>query len=148
MIRPVLAVVLATALLGAALPVAERAERDRNAALATGELERLADRAAGLAADNDPVPPEADPAGTTVEVRAPEPQFTDGGRVGVGNDSLVWDPAGGSNETVESPVPIRVASPIRVVEATALRLSLVRVEGEAVVRVERAPGDREGGQGI
>lgn len=139
MIRAVLAVVLATALLGAALPVAERAERDRDAALAAGELERLADRAGRLAADNDPVPLVDNPAATTVVVRPPDPQFTDGGRVVVADDRLVWQPERGSNETVESPVPIRVPSPIRVVEATALRLSLVRVDGEAVVRVERAP---------
>ena len=66
MIRAVLAVALASALLGAALPTVERAERDRNAALAAGELERLADRAERLAADNDAVPPGDDPAATTV----------------------------------------------------------------------------------
>lgn len=136
-IRAVLAVALATALLGAALPVAERAERDRNAALATGELQRLADRVGRLAGDSDPVPPQDAPASTTVEVRPPDPRFTDGGRVVVGNDSLVWQPEGGSNRTVESPVPVRVASPIRLAEPTTLRLSFVRVDGEAVVRVER-----------
>lgn len=153
MIRAVLAVLLATALLGAALPVAERAERDRNAALATGELQRLADRAGQLAVDNDPVSPSAAPAATTVAVRPPDPQFTDGGRVVVADDRLLWEPRRGENETVESPVPIRVASPIRIVDETDLRLSFVRVEdapdGEpgAVVRVEhccRATRSTEG----
>lgn len=141
MIRVVLAVALATALLGAALPVAERAERDRNAALATGELERLADRAGRLAVDNDPVPPSDGPATTTVAVAPPDSQFTRGGRIVVADDRLVWQPDRGEHESVESPVPIRVESPIRVVEGTDLRLSLVRDDGEAVVRVERAQGD-------
>lgn len=138
MIRVVLAAALATALLGASLPVAERAERDRNAALATGELERLADRAERLAADNDPVDPGDDPAATTVDVTPPEPQFTDGGRIVVGNDRLAWRPERGSNETVETALRLRVEAPLRVADRERLRLSLVRSDGDAVVRVESA----------
>lgn len=52
-IRVVLAVALSVALLGASLPVAERVERDRNAALATNELQDLARAADRLAATND-----------------------------------------------------------------------------------------------
>ena len=55
MIRVVVAVALATALLGASLPAAERVERDRNAALATNELQELATAADRLVATNDPV---------------------------------------------------------------------------------------------
>lgn len=139
MIRVVLAVALATPLLGVALPVAERAERDRNADLATGELQRLADRAAKLAADNDPVAPGENPAATTVAVAPPDPAFTRGGAIVVADDRLVWQPERGENETVEGPVPIRVASSIRIAEGVDLRLSYVRVDGEGVVRVERAP---------
>lgn len=138
MIRVVLAAALATALLGIALPVAESAERDRNADLATGELQRLADRAGRLAEHNDPVAPGADPAATTVVVTSPEPQFTDGGRVVVRNGSLAWQPDAGAAETVEPPVPVRVDAPIRVTERTRLRLSFVSVDGRAVVRVARA----------
>ena len=140
MIRVVLAAALATALLGIAFPVAESAERDRNADLATGELQRLADRAGRLAQRNDPVAPGATPAATTVQVTPPESQFTDGGRIVVADDRLVWQPEQGGNEAVGSPVPIRVASPIRLVEEADLRLSYVHLDGEAVVRVERAPG--------
>lgn len=137
MIRVVLAVALTTALLGAALPTVERAERDRDAALATGELERLADRADRLAADSDPVAPGDAPAATTVEVTPPQPQFTDGGRLVVGDDRLVWWPERGRNETVDPPAPVRVEAPIHITGPTRLRLSFVRVDGEAVVRIER-----------
>ena len=129
LIRVVLAVALATALLGASLPVAERVERDRNAALATGELQRLAARADRLAADNDPVAPGDDPATATVVVRPPEPVVTDGGRLVVGDDGLVWRPRDGRDRSVESPVPLSVADAVRVSERARLRLSLVRVDG-------------------
>lgn len=137
MIRVVLAVALASALLGAALPTVERAERDRNAALAAGELERLADRAERLAADNDPVEAGNDPAAVTVAVAPPRPRFTDGGRLVVRDDRLAWWPERGRNETVETSVPIRVEAPIRLTSRTRLRLSFVRVGGEGVVRIER-----------
>lgn len=137
MIRVVLAVALATALVGVSLPVAERAERDRNAALATGELQRFADRADRLARENDPVEPGGVPAATTVIVDPPDPVVTDGGRILVAG-TLVWQSRGGPNETVEPPVSLRVESPIRAADRTRLRLSLVRVDGGAAVRVERA----------
>ena len=137
MIRVVLAVALASALLGAALPTVERAERDRNAALAAGELERLADRAERLAADSDPVDAGNDPAAVTVAVTPPQPLFTDGGRLVVRDDGLVWWPERGSNVTVAVSVPIRVEAPIRLTSRTRLRLSFVRAGGGRVVRVER-----------
>jgi hypothetical protein len=138
-IRVVLAVALATRLLGASLPVAERAERGRNAHLATGELQRVADRAGSLAADNDPVGAGSTPARTTVTLESPDPSVTDGGRLVVGNGTLTWQPDHGSNETVESPVPIRVSSPIRVVERLRVRLTYLRVDGAPVVRAAPAP---------
>lgn len=137
MIRVVLTIALASALLGAALPTVERAERDRNAALAAGELERLTDRAERLAADNDPVEAENDPAAVTVAVTPPQPLFTDGGRLVVRDDRLAWWPARGSNETVEASVPIRVEAPIQLTSRTRLRLSFVRADGEGAIRIER-----------
>jgi hypothetical protein len=139
-IRVVLAVVLASALLGATLPVAERAERDRNAAVATAELQRLADSAGRLSADNDPVAAGAAPASTTVVVALPRPRLVDGGRVVVADDRLVWQPATGANRTVRTPVPLRVATPISVADRARLRLSLVRGNGSAVVIVELTGG--------
>lgn len=138
MIRVVLAAVLATALLGATLPVAERAERDRNAALATGELQRLADRASRLAADNDPVARGRTPAAATLVVASPRPRVTDRGRLLVADDRLEWQLVTGPTRPIQSPVPIRVVAPIRVADRAHLRLSLVRADGAPVVRVERA----------
>jgi hypothetical protein len=137
-IRVVLAVLLGTALLGASLAAAERAERDRNTALATDELDALATEAELLAARNDPVDPGRSPATTTVTLRPPEPTLTDGGRLHVAEGRLVWTPRTGPNRTVRSEVPIRVEAPLRIADRTDLRLSLYRVDGEAVVRVRRA----------
>lgn len=138
MIRVVLAVALAAALLGASLPVAERVERDRNAALATTELQELTRAADRLVADNDPVVPSRTPAETVVVVAPPTPTVTDGGRIVVGDDRLVWAPATGDNRTVEASADLRVEGTLVLADDTRLRLSLVRDAGGPVVVVERA----------
>lgn len=138
MIRVVLAVVVATALLGASLPAAERVERDRNAALATGELQRLADRAERLAADSHALAPTDDPARLSFVVTPPEPVVTDGGRLLVAEDSLVWWPKRGRNRSVDASVAIGVDAPIRITDRTRLHLAFVRREGAAIVHVRRA----------
>lgn len=138
MIRVALAVALATALLGASLPVAERVERNRNAALATTELQELARAADRLAARNDPVAPSRTPAETVVVVEPPTPTVTDGGRIVVADDRLVWAPATGANRTVEAAADIRVQGRLVLADATRLRLSLVRAAGGPAVDVERA----------
>jgi predicted dinucleotide-binding enzyme len=140
LIRVVLAVALATALLGASLPVAERVERDRNAALATDELQELARAADRLAADNDPVALSATPAERVLVVRPPAPTITDGGRIVVDDDRLTWAPATGDNHSVEAAAELQVSEPIVLAEPTRLRLSFVRSDGPPVVRVERAKG--------
>ncbi|WP_336134650.1 DUF7311 family protein [Natronomonas amylolytica] len=146
MIRVVLAVLLGSALLGASLPAAERAERDRNAALATDELDALATEAELLAARNDPVEVGRSPATTTVTLRPPNPTLTDGGRIHVADGRLVWMPRTGPNRTVRNEIPIRVAAPLRIEESTTLQLSLYRIDGESVVRVRRAKVEK-GGRG-
>lgn len=143
MIRVVLAVALGTALVGASLPAAERAERDRNAALATDELDALATEAERLAARNDPVDANASPATTTVTLRPPEPTFTDGGRFHVADGRLAWAPRRGPNVSVRSEVPIRVDGFLRIDRRTELRLSLYRVDGQAVVGVRLAGVQKE-----
>lgn len=133
MIRVVLAVVLTTALLGVAFPSAERADRERNAALAIDELERLADTAERLAAKNDPVAPGDTPAATTVVIDVPEPTFADRGRVRLRDNELRWEPSGGRNHTIGLSVPFRVEAPIVATDRVRLRLSLVRLDGRVVV---------------
>ncbi|WP_299233699.1 DUF7311 family protein [Natronomonas sp.] len=133
MIRVVVAVVLSSALLGAALPSAERADRERNAALATAELEAIADRAARLAAENDPVAPGRTPAAITVSIDVPQPTFADGGRVRIRRDELRWEPIDGPNRSVGLPVELRVESSIVLTDRARIRLSLRRIDGDAVV---------------
>ncbi|MFW5963419.1 MAG: DUF7311 family protein [Natronomonas sp.] len=138
MIRVVLAVVVATALFGVSLPAAERVERDRNAELATDELSSLAREADALADGNAALEAGRVPAGTTVVVDPPDPSLTDGGRLVVGNDRLVWAPRTGRNRTVESAVPIRVETPLVLTGRTRLRLSLISIGRAVVVRIRRA----------
>lgn len=137
MIRVVLAVALATALVGVSLPAAERAEADRNRALATNELQTVASQAERLAADNDAVAADNDPAATTIAVTPPAPTFTDGGRIHVDDDHLSWQPNVGSNGTVESQTPICTDALLSIGKRTTLRLSLVQVDDTHCVRVEQ-----------
>ena len=138
MIRVVVAVALATALLGASLPAAERVERDRNAALATNELQELATAADRLVATNDPVSASGTPAESIVVVAPPTPTLTDGGRVEVADDRLAWLPETGDERTVEAAATLRVDEPLVLSELTRLRLRLVGTNDGPVVRVERA----------
>lgn len=141
MIRVVLAVVLSSALLGASLPVADRAERHRNAALATAELAALDDRARRLAAGNDPVEEGEHPAAATIRLAVPSPVVTDGGRIVVDDDRLVWAPVGGPNRTVDPSVPLSVEGPISITGATHVRLVLVDGGGEVSARDDSGAGD-------
>ena len=138
MIRVVVAVALATALLGASLPAAERVERDRNAALATNELQELATAADRLVATNDPVAASGTPAESMVVVAPPTPTLTDGGRVEVADDRLAWLPETGDERTVGAAATLRVDEPLVLAELTRLRLRLVGTDDGPVVRVERA----------
>lgn len=137
MIRVVLAVALASALLGTALPSAERADRERNTAIATAEIEALADTATRLAAENDAVGAGQTPAAATVTVDVPQPTLADGGRIEIRNDGLRWDPFDGRTRTVDPPVPLHVESPIVLTDRTRIRLSLVRIGGRTVVSLRR-----------
>jgi len=138
-IRFVLAVVLAGALLSATLPAVERADRDRSAALAETELESLAATAERLAAENDPVAPAAGPAGTTVVLEAPSRTFGKSGRFRIDNATLRFERPDGENRTVRTTAPVRTPRPI-VGPTVRLRLSFVRVDGRAVVSIERERG--------
>lgn len=142
MIRIVLAVVISAALLGIALPSAERADRDRNTALAIDELERTAHTADRLAAENDPVPATEKPAATTIELTPPDPAFTEaGGYFRIDDDELLWEVSTEVSRTVSSTVPIRVEDPLVITERTRLRLRFVRLDEKSVVQI-RLENDR------
>ena len=139
----VLAVALAVALVGVSLPVAERVERDRNAALATNDLQDVARAADRLARDNDPVTRAGEPAATILKVGPPAPTVTDGGRIVLTGERLLWAPATGENRSVEPAVVVAVpAGPIVLADPTRLRLTLVGEAGAPVVRIERARVER------
>jgi hypothetical protein len=139
-IRVVLAVVVSAALLGIGLPAAEQAERDRNAALAAAELERLAGAAERLAAENDPVEPGRSPAGATLELDVPAPTFAEPGRIRIGDDRLRWVHRRGRNRTVVPAVPIRAETPIVATGRLRIRLTFVRRGDASAVRVRALDG--------
>jgi hypothetical protein len=138
--RVVLAVVVSAALLGTGLPAAEQAERDRNAALAVAELERLAGAAERLAAENDPVESGRSPAGATLELGVPAPTFAEAGRIRIGSERLRWVHGRGRNRTVVPTVPIRVETPIVATGRLRVRLALVRSGDASAVRIRAAGG--------
>lgn len=138
MIRLVLAVILSTALLGTALPAAERVEQDRNAELATAELERVAEAAGRLAAENDPVEPTDIPAGTTLTLDVPSSRFTEQGQIRIAGGELRWVLREGDNRTVVPNTPIHIETPIVTADRVRLRLSFVSVDDSPTVRIASA----------
>lgn len=134
MIRVVLAVVLASALLAASLPIAERTERDRNAAVALEELDRVATAAHSLYEENDPA---TEGARAMLEVAVPEPSVSSGGRLVLENDRFAWVPERGPTRTVRVDVPVSTSG-IVVTDVVSIRLTLLEIAGNAVVRIELA----------
>jgi hypothetical protein len=134
-IRVVLAVALSATLLGIGLPAAEQAEQDRNAELATAELESVASEAHRLAATSDPVAPPEIPAGITVTLETPASRFAEPGQIRIDSKRLQWVPPTGRNRTVVPDAPIRVKHPIVTAKRLRVRLSLLRRDGDSVVRV-------------
>lgn len=135
-IRVVLAVLLSAALFGVAMPSVEQVDRERTVALALAELEQLGDTAEQLAAENDPVHPSNTPPATSVTLVPPEPTVTDSGRFRLADGALRWEPATGRDRTVEPAVPIRITRPTTIAERTRVRLALIQLEGDPVVRME------------
>lgn len=101
MLRVVLAVVLASALLGATLPLVERARVGHSEAQVSSELDRLETAATDLADRNDPVPANRTGARRTLTLRLPENSWARAGvsRLTVGPASapkpLRWQVDGG-----------------------------------------------------
>lgn len=79
MIRVVVTVVIATALLAASLPAVDSARGDRTAAHLDGELATLTDAAASLVDRDDPTPPSVSGARRVVTLTLPTRSWTAAG---------------------------------------------------------------------
>lgn len=139
MIRVLLAVVLAAALVGYALPAVEQARASRADTLARDELTDFRATAVQFAATNDPVP--AGTAGATLLVTVRVPRDTALG-IGVGphDESLAWDRAGRTR--VETDIRFDGTLWLRESGRHRLRLSLVERGRDRVVRVRRFKPER------
>lgn len=170
MLRAVLAVALAAALLAVSLPVVEDARRDHAGSRVRSELRGVERAARALAADSDPVPVGAAGARRSVTVRlpargwhaAPVAFVAVGGTVGnasdpAGSDVLAWRLAGGPRHAIRvEGIDIHRAEggelapdgrPLVLGGAGRhdLRLSLASHDGRAVVLVRRRGFNREDG---
>lgn len=163
MLRAVLAVVLAVALVGAAVPAIERARDRRAANLAEGQLSLVAERATGLATAEEATADGA--ARRVVSVAVPDDgivtsalEFLAVGGVpdcGTPRDTAAGDVVayrlkGGPTRVRHLPVDLRVVTGGRVREDddplvlegdARLTLSLVRDGDERRVHVQRGAGD-------
>jgi len=162
-LRAVLAVALAVALLAASLPAVDRARRDHADSQVRGQLERLATAARALAARNDPVPVGDAGATRALTLRLPARGWRSAGvaYVAIGGvpgnattdtpdgDVLAWRLAGGpprvvrvEGVAVHTVADDRIAPdgrPLVLRESGRHRveLSLVRHRGRPVVLVRR-----------
>lgn len=163
MLRAVLAVALAVALLAASLPAVDRARRDHADSQVRGQLERLATAARTLAARNDPVPVGNAGATRTVTLRLPARGWRSAGvaYVAIGGvpgnvttdtpdgDVLAWRLAGGPTRVVRvEDVAVHTVADGRVAPdgrplvvhepgRHRVELSLVRHRGRPLVLVRR-----------
>jgi hypothetical protein len=158
-LRVVLAVVLAVAVLAVALPVVERARTQRSADLAEGSLARVAERATGLAATDEATGGGAARRVVSVTVPAGGPGTTRvaylavGGapdcatpRDASGGDVVAYRLRGGPTRVRHLPVDLRVRTdgrlrddddPLVLRDDARLVLSLVGTDGGSRVVVER-----------
>lgn len=170
MLRAVLAVALAAALVGVALPAVDRAGVGRGASLLGAEADRLARDAGRLAAGSDPVPVGARGARAVVALRLPGRSWATA-RVdylavgaarradppdGPATDVIAYRVAGGRERRVRLSVDVRAVAGVEPApddRALVLRepgrhvlaLRLVRLDGQSVVLVERVGEVRQGG---
>lgn len=158
MIRAVLAVCLAVALLGVALPAVEDASRDHSAAVADAELTRLRATIADLAATDAALPADSAGARRLVTLRLPTPDLAAapvaylavGGVPGTASDDtsaggstrLAYRLQGGQPQTISVPVDLRTPDGDPLVLRRAgrhrLRVRLLAADAGVAVRVERA----------
>lgn len=163
MIRVVLAVVLAAALVGASLPAVEDARATRAARTAERGAAALRDAATGLVRESDPVPHGIAVVGAhaSVRVRVPAPALADAGLTylavgghpdrslridGPASDAVVYRVGDRPPRIVPFPVDLRAiragrlrgdAVPLVLRGDARLRLGYVRVDGGSAVTVAR-----------
>lgn len=157
MIRAILAVCLAVALLGVTLPAIEDASRDHSARLADAELTRLRATLTDLAATDDALPADSPGARRLVTLRMPTPDLTAapiaylavGGvpdsdsRTGsdTAPDRLAYRLEGGQPRTIPVPVDLRTVDGDPLVFRSAdrhrLRCRLLADDAGVGVHVER-----------
>lgn len=154
MIRAVLAVALAAALVGAALPALEEGRHRRTEALLDAELADVRTAAASLADGDDATRPGLPGARRTVVVRIPERSTTDArvasvsirGRTGDDGATLACRLAGGDPLRKSLDVPVRLPGGSIVLREPGtyrLALTLDRVGGRTVVTIRRADASGE-----
>lgn len=167
MIRVVLAVLLAAALVGASMTALDHARRSRSATLADGQAGRLADAIGNLHRSETPVGSADDAARRVVDVSVPTGGFTTAplSFVAVGGvpgrsldgdtddrDAIAYAVAGGPTHVAWVPVDVRVADssaagdrvsladddePLVLSNPATLVLSLLERGGRPVVLVHR-----------
>lgn len=146
MLRPALALLVTTALLGLVVPVVDEARVTHSDSQVRTELERIQTTASDLRATSDPVASGRPGARTQTTVRLPTRNWGQAGieRVAIpadANGSVHWRVTGGGTHTIEASPPL-VAPPeglvLREGGPHRVRLSLQRHDGTAVVVVSRA----------
>lgn len=141
-VRVVVAVLLATALLGYALPAVEQARDSRADALAQGELRSFDDAVTRFVATNEPAPPGVADAGLVVEVHVPRGTTL---AVGVGprDESLAWTRPGRRGWVGSVRTAVAFAESLRLREAGRhrLELALVRTGDGPTVQVRTLKRD-------
>lgn len=153
MLRAVLAVVLATALLGASLPAVDRARQDHSGTTVRTELDRV-ERAANSLIDADDPTIVGTGARRVVTVRLPKESWTDAGTDAVSFASshegpggrLAWTVRGGMRHVRHLPnVPLRTATgdplTLRSAGNHRLVLSLDGTAVDPVVTIRRFTSD-------
>jgi hypothetical protein len=156
-IRVALAVLLATALLGAAMPAVDDARIAATDRALGADLSRLGTAVETLAARHDAVRPEVGPARRTVRLVVPEGSWGRGRAIvtistGPGGGRLAWQVGGDPPRTLRVDVELRVWRDGEVVAGELrlgpgdhrLVLSLVRVDGRPTVAVRGFKSDTGG----
>lgn len=110
MIRTILTVTLAVAILAAALPAIEDAQRQRTETTLAGDLQGVRAAAAALATSEDAISPPAPGARRVVTVHIPERGVAAAAvdRVRIGPDRLTYRIVEGSSGTVRFPSDVRI----------------------------------------